>query len=191
MEKFKLYMVIIGCTPDGRLTEQHDTFFGIAKSLKDLVPQMIAFWPEAKGEIHIDAWREVTSVDGNLIEIVPKQENNSSLEKLFFMNLGGYKPGEFEEYHYKLLTVAETLSIATKSSKENAFYKHYGFKGATSHIDEKYGIDIDNAYKVQDILSPEFKENFQLKITKQENIAEDELHIGYLKISKLLKSSDL
>jgi hypothetical protein len=189
--KQKLYMVIIGCTPDGRLTEQHDTFFGIATSLKDLVPSMIAFWPEAKGEIHIDAWREVKAVDGYSIEIVPKQESADTSEKLFFMNLGGYKPGEFEEYHYKLLTVAETLSIATKSSKENAFYKHFGFKGATSHIDEKYGIDIDNAHKVQDILSPECKEKFQLKIIKQENIAEDELHIGYLKISKLLKSNDL
>lgn len=191
MEKFTLYMVIIGCTPDGRLTEQHDTFFGIARNLKDLVPQMNAFWPEAKGEIHIDAWRKVTSVDNHSIEIIEKEEWQNAPEKLFFMNLGGYKPGEFEEYHYKLLTVAETLSIATKNSKENAFYRHYGFKGATSHIDEKYGIDIDNAYKVQDILAPEFKEKFQLKITKQENITEDELHIGYLKISKLLKSNDL
>ena len=188
---WKLYMIIIGCTPKGRLTEQHDTFFGIAKNLKDLVPKMVAFWPEAKGEIHIDAWREVTSVEGYSIEIIGKNETQNTSEKLFFMNLGGYKPGEFEEYHYKLLTVAETLSIATKSSKENAFYKHYGFKGATSHIDEKYGIDIDNAYKVQDILDSECKENFQLKITKKENIAEDHLHIGYLKISKLLKSTDL
>lgn len=184
----KLYLVIIGCTPDGRLTEQHDTFFGIGESLKDLVPDMIAFWPEAKGIIHIDSWREVTSVDGYLIEIIEKQEDYSSSEKLFFMNLGGYKPGELEEYHYKLLTVSETLSVATKKSKETAFYKHYGFKGATSHIDEKYGIDIDNAYKVEDILAPHIKEQFQLKITKNENAVEDELHIGYLRIEKLLKS---
>ena len=186
--KFKLYMVILGCTPDGRLTEQHDTFFGIAASLKDLVPKMIAFWPEAKGAIHIDAWREVTSVDGHAIEIIEKDETQTSSEKLFFMNLGGYKPGEFEEYHYKLLAVADSLSVATKKSKETAFYKHYGFRGATSHIDEKYGIDIDNAYKVIDILAPEFKERFQLKITRQENIEEDKLEIGYLRIEKLLKS---
>lgn len=185
--EFKLFMVVIGCTPPGRLTEQHDTFFGIAKSLKDLVPDMIAFWPEAKGFIHIDSWREVTQVDGFSIEIVKKQKIPTS-EKLFFMNLGGYKPGELEEFHYKLLAVSKTLSGATKRSMETAFYKHYGFKDATSHIDDKYGIDIDDTHKVEDILAPHFKEQFQLKITQSENHQEDELHIGYLKIDTLLKS---
>ena len=184
--KQKLFMVIIGCTPEGRLTEQHDAFFGIANSLKDLVPEMIAFWPEAKGIIHIDSWREVTNVDGYSIEVIQKQVT-ATAEKLFFLNLGGYKPGELEEFHYKLLTVSETLSGATKRSKETAFYKHYGFKGATSHVDEKYGIDIDDAHKVEDILPKNTKDQFQLKITKQEILTEDELHIGYLKISKLLK----
>lgn len=81
--EFKLFMVVIGCTPPGRLTEQHDTFFGIAKSLKDLVPDMIAFWPEAKGFIHIDSWREVTQVDGFSIEIV-KKTRNSNIRKIVF-----------------------------------------------------------------------------------------------------------
>jgi hypothetical protein len=31
MEKqLKLYMVMLGCTPQGRLTEQHDIFFELA-----------------------------------------------------------------------------------------------------------------------------------------------------------------
>jgi len=34
---------------------------------------MKASWPEAKGKIHIDSWREVTLVDGYSIEIVPKK----------------------------------------------------------------------------------------------------------------------
>jgi hypothetical protein len=51
---------MLGCTPEGRLTEQHDIFFGIGTS-KELIPQMKA-WPEA-GQIHIDAWREVSLVD--------------------------------------------------------------------------------------------------------------------------------
>ncbi|MFV8358664.1 DUF1543 domain-containing protein, partial [Flavobacterium sp. XS1P32] len=54
MEKeLKLYMLMLGCTPAGRLTEQHDIFFGIGKSLKDLIPQIKNFWPEAKGKLHI------------------------------------------------------------------------------------------------------------------------------------------
>lgn len=178
-----LFMAIIGCTPKGRLTEQHDVFFGIGKSIGELVPQMIDFWPEAKGRIHLDAWRKVSKVDGFRIEVAP--EKSSSEKNLFFINLGGYKPGEFEEYHYKMLAVADTMGDAVKQSKTTAFYKHYGFKGATSHVDDKYGIDVDDLHKVVDVL-PKSNRQFSLNIIADQSAAEDELHIGYFKLEKLI-----
>jgi hypothetical protein len=186
-DKLKLYMVMLGCKPEGRFTEQHDIFFGIGKSLKDLIPQMKAFWPEAKGQIHIDAWREVTMVDNCSIEIVPKNgTENTASENLFFINLGGYKENEFEEYHYKMLTVAENLASASKNAKATTFYKHCGFKGATSHIDDKYGVDVDDIYKVSDILNDHYKEHYSLKIIKVDTFSEeDPLQIGYLKLDKI------
>ncbi len=176
---------MLGCRPKGRYTEQHDIFFGIGKSLKELIPEMKAFWPEAKGQIHIDAWREVTAVDQFKIEVVAKGTVTKSKSQLFFINLGGYKENEFEEYHYKVLAVGESLSEATKKAKATTFYKHYGFKGATSHIDDKFGIDIDDLYNVKEILSLNLIEQFELQITAKENLIEDELHIGYLKIDKI------
>ncbi|TRX20722.1 DUF1543 domain-containing protein [Flavobacterium franklandianum] len=183
----KLYMILLGCTPEGRYTEQHDIFFGIGQNLKDLIPQMNAFWSEAKGRIHIDAWREVTMVDNFSIEIVAKKAiENSVSDNLFFINLGGYKENEFEEYHYKMLTIAENLSAASKNAKTTTFYKHCGFKGATSHIDDKYGIDVDDIYNVADILDASYKEKYSLKITKVTPFfEEDTLHIGYLKLDKI------
>ena len=89
-DTLKLYMVMLGCKPEGRFTEQHDIFFGIGKSLKDLIPQMKTFWPEAKGRIHIDAWREVTLVDHFSIEIVSKKAMEKPVsDNLYFINLGG------------------------------------------------------------------------------------------------------
>jgi len=181
----KLFMAIIGCKPDGRFTEQHDIFFGVGQSMKDLIPQMKAFWPEAKGKIHIDAWREVTAVDGFNIEIVEKKNAAVNSEHLFFINLGGYKPGEFEEYHYKVLAVGESLAEATKKSKQTSFFKHSGFKGANAHIDDKYGIDVDDAFRVSDVLDAGFLQQFSLRITKQELPGEDTLHIGYYRLEKL------
>jgi hypothetical protein len=181
----KLYMVMLGCTPKGRYTEQHDIFFGIGSSLKELVPQMKAFWPEAKGKIHIDAWREVTTVDNYSVEIISKKPSMAT-EKLYFINLGGYKENEFEEYHYKTLAVAESLGLASKVAKATTFYKHFSFAGATSHIDDKYGIDVDDIYNVADILAPVFKDQYSLKITKSDvPLTEDVQHIGYLKIDKI------
>lgn len=187
MENNKLYMIMLGCRPEGRFTEQHDIFFGIGQSLKELIPSMKAFWPEAKGRIHIDAWREVTKVDDFVIEILPKGKAISSAENLFFINLGGYKENEFEEYHYKVLAVGETLAEASKIAKKTTFYKHCTFKGATSHIDDKFGIDVDDAFNVKEILAPIFKDNFDIAIRKNETELEDDvLHIGYLKIDKIV-----
>ena len=176
---------MLGCRPEGRFTEQHDIFFGIGKSLKELLPDMKNFWPEAKGRIHIDAWREVTQVDNYRIEILDKGTSAPTSENLFFINLGGYKENEFEEYHYKVLAVGATLADASKKAKATTFYKHCGFKGATSHIDDKFGIDIDDAFKVAEILATTFTERFDIQISENKTINEDRLHIGYLKIDKL------
>ncbi len=56
-------MVLVGCKPKGRYTEQHDVFFGIGSQLSDLAPQLKEFWPEAANKLHIDGWREVNVVN--------------------------------------------------------------------------------------------------------------------------------
>lgn len=179
----KLFMLLIGCTPEGRNIEQHDIFFGIGKSVKDLLPGVINFWPEAKGKLHLDAWREVTNVNGFAITVVPAQQRNHT-SKLFFINLGGYRKNEFEEFHYKMIVAAADKGEAVKQAKNTAFYKHTSFTGATSHIDDKYGVDVDDIFEIADILPAEMKKQYSLLITHaKEALPEDELHLGYFKLS--------
>jgi len=184
MPTVQLYMLLLGCTPNGRHTEQHDIFFTAAGSLKDTIPDILHFWPDG-GTIHIDAWREVTATDGYAISLVPKNEATNNGKKLFFINLGGYKPGEFEEYHYKLLAVAKDKGEAIAKAKQTAFYRHTGFKGAESHIDDKYGIDVDELYEMADILPAAVKENYAIEITAADNLPADDWHLGYTILSKL------
>ncbi|MBF8965015.1 DUF1543 domain-containing protein [Pontibacter sp. FD36] len=187
MQNPKLFMLMLGCRPAGRNTEQHDMFFAIGEQVKDLVPAIKAFWSEAKGNIHVDAWREVTQVNGYQVKVVPKtaiSEADGS-DKLFFLNLGGYKPNEFDEFHYKMLAVAPDQAGAVKQAKQTAFYKHTGFKGAASHIDDKFGVDVDEVYQVKDILTPEDKERYSLVITADATGPEDDMHLGYFQLHKL------
>ena len=97
-------MLLLGCKPAGRKTEQHDIFFGISETLKDLVPDIIKSWKDA-GTLHLDAWREVNFADGYKINIVANDvySANTNQKKLFFINLSGYKQDEFDEFHYKML----------------------------------------------------------------------------------------
>lgn len=178
-----LFMALLGCIPPGRLIEQHDIFFGIAPTVKDLKADIFAFWPDVS-QLHVDAYRAITHVNGYRISIVPKEEAVLTEDKLFMLNLGGYKPGELEEYHYKALVVAPTMALAVKQAKQTVFYKHYGFKGAESHIDEKYGLDVDDMHKVEDILPAHMRDKYHIAITKTDDTLEDELHIGYLKLGK-------
>jgi hypothetical protein len=85
-----------------------------------------------------------------------------------------------------VLSVAESMGAAAKTAKATSFYKHCGFKGATSHIDDKFGIDVDDIFNVKDILALDSSTQIQLKITKYlEKLVEDQLHIGYLKLEKI------
>lgn len=182
----KLFMMLLGCKPLGRHIEQHDIFFTIGNSISDLNMDIIDFWPESNGKIHIDAWREVTMVGGYSLKVVPKVEVvSTNINKLFFINLGGYKHGEFDELHYKMLLVADTMAEASRLAKETTFYKHTGFDGAVSHIDDKYGIDVDDVFEIADVLPERVKRRFHIQIEPTTLFFEDQLHLGYLPISKV------
>jgi LysM repeat protein len=185
----KLILVLLGCTPPGRHIEQHDIFLGIGDSIESLFAGIKAYWPE--GKVHIDAWREVTYVEGHRISIVAKNaeaNTESSTDKLFLMNLGGYLEGKFEEQHYIVLTVKPDKAAATKEAKATAFYQHNHFANAVSHIDDRYGVDVDDIYEIEELLSPALKEKYHIEITPATGLPEDEYHLGYVKLPAELHS---
>jgi hypothetical protein len=179
----KLFMLLIGATSPERNIEQHDVFFGIGETINELIPAVQAFWP-GNNKLHFDAWREVQCVNGCRIDIVLNDDTKpDSPFKLFFINLGGYKPGEFEEFHYKVLVAAKDKTAAINMAKETAFFRHTGFTGATSHIDDKYGVDVDDVHEINDILAKEMKERYSIIVTEDSSLPEDEIHLGYFKLS--------
>ena len=183
MNDFKLYMVLLGCKPEGRHIEQHDVFFGIAASMKELLPAIVDFWPEAKGKLHVDGYRIVNKV-GDYAITIAKNASVKQEQHLFFINLGGYKENEFEEFHYKMLVTGREKNEALKKAKSSAFYKHTGFDGATSHIDDKYGVDVDDMALIEDILPAEMKTDFSICITPAlPDMPEDTFELGYFKLT--------
>lgn len=181
-----LYMLLIGATPPGRHTEQHDVFFTIADHISEVVPHCLDFWPEAKKGMHLDAWRKVTVVNGFEVKVL-EEPNHQSEAKLFFINLGGYKKGEFEEFHYKMIVAAADKGEAVKAAKQTAFFRHTGFKGANAHIDDKYGVDVDDIYAIVDILPAALKARYSLSLTPAGVDEEDEIHLGYFKLDTIAK----
>lgn len=189
-----LFMLLLGSKAPNRNVEQHDFYFGIASNLKELVPRIRAFWPEAGKSIHLDGWRQVRQVDGYSVHIEPRSDQTADLleegPKLFFINLGGYQTGKLEEQHYTVLGVFKDKADAIQNAKKTVFFREQsakGVKGANSHIDEKYGIDVDDVYRIEDILSADQKRQFTIRLTKEDTLEEDEIHLGYLTLDKILK----
>lgn len=189
-----LYMVKIGATLTGRIIEQHDVFFGVAENIADLTPAINAYWKEAENKWHYDAYRTVTKVGNYKVTWVDETETNMATEdstdvlKLYFINLGGYLPNHFEEYHHKLLIVAKNQADAIRQAKKSEFYKHYSYTDdstksqPTSHIDDKLLVDVDDIYDVNTLLA---KGRLLIhEIAEDKTIADDKQVIGYGKPKK-------
>jgi hypothetical protein len=184
----KLYMVLLGSKARARNVEQHDYFFGIATSIRELTGAMKNFWPEAGSSLHVDGWREITRVGDHAIRVVPRSADAAGNEQLYFINLGGYTTGTLTEQHHILLTVKPDKSSAIQEAKRSLFFKQStakGMKGANAHIDEKYGVDIDEVFNIEDILADEFKSAYRLQITPATGQPEDQIILGYFKLDKL------
>ncbi|MCC9042727.1 DUF1543 domain-containing protein [Myroides sp. M-43] len=180
-----LFMIMLGATPKGRHIEQHDIYFGIGNEIKDLIPQVAAFWSEAGPKLHIDAWKEVNTVQNYKIEVVNREDYVSNDLKLFFINLGGYKPGIFDEFHQTCLVVANSQKDAIQYVKSTAFYEEYNLPPrGYSHVDNKYGLDVDDIYEIDEILNEDFRRQYAIAITPStESLIEDHIELGYMKLS--------
>lgn len=188
MEEQFLFMVLLGSKARTRNVEQHDFFFGIAPNLARLVPAMQAFWPEAGKSLHIDGWRKITFVDGYRVKIIPHSQPLPNSKRLFFINLGGYSKGRLEEQHYTLLTVQDDRLSALSVSKRTEFFRTATIakvKGANAHIDEKYGIDVDEVYRIDDLLTKADKQAYHIELIPEAGLPQDEIHLGYFQLHKL------
>lgn len=178
--RVKLFYLILGAIVKDRNIEQHDIFFGIAERVEDLYPEIKQFWKGVK--LHIDCIQEVKFVDGYEVKIV-ERPSETNCDQLFFINLGGYKVGHFEEFHQQHLMVGKSMADVIKRVKKTKFYKTMGFKNAPSHIDDKLGVDIDDIHNINDLLSQETKVRYAIILESSaiEN-QENPMVVGYFKI---------
>jgi len=161
--------------------------FHIGRINSGVYPVFILTRKREQGKLHVDAWREVSLVSGYSVQVVEQPGNDDAeLLRLFFINLGGYQEGLFDEPHFKVLTVQPNKSKAFAYAKDTPFYHQVHFPGAESHIDDKYRLDVDDLHEIADILPTGQKAEYALRITPApDNASEDQIHLGYFKLDKL------
>lgn len=98
--ELKLYAVFVGGKHERANIELHDVQFVVARSIEETAPALKQRWWGRPDKIHIDAYAEITEVDGVRITPVPRSEAKpASSLALYFVNTGGYEAGVFGELH--------------------------------------------------------------------------------------------
>jgi hypothetical protein len=138
-----------------------------------------------RDKVHVDAWMKVEYASGYKVQIRKKhsepQEDNL---KLYFINLGGYKENEFEEFHKKLFVAATAVSDALQQVMHHPFMKEHspaelGIAGG-AHLDDQHKIEFeaDDIVCVSDAIGNEY----ELVLEKADSPKENEMAIGYVRL---------
>jgi len=113
-------------------------------------------------------------------------KNSLQIKKNFFSSTSvGTRKTSLRNFIYKMVVAADDKSTAIKAAKQTAFFKHTHFEGANSHIDDQYGVDVDDVYKIEEVLSSSTLSQYQIALSDAVVEKQDVLHLGYFKLSTL------
>jgi hypothetical protein len=167
----KIFMIYIGGATETSLIELHDIRFVVAKTLKDTEEALKASWWGTPGSLHMDCWGALESADGHNLHLKP--EPYTGEDKLFFVNLGGYDPGEFTELHKNVLVTAPTASKAkVKALKTILDWKSH-------HKD--YLFEVENIFCVNEAAAAK---GLYLHLEKTDNPVPFTFNYGYKPLAK-------
>lgn len=131
----RLFAVLLGghCAPRSN-TELHDVVFAAGETIEDTFGDLCELWFGTLPGLHVDSWIALDVVDGHRVTLQP--EKPAGDRKLYFINLGGYRPGEFAELH------ARSFLVAADEAEVKRRAKAVWSDGLESvHTDDLYEVD--------------------------------------------------
>ncbi len=142
LQDLKLFAVYLGGRAPKCNTELHDVVFVVGSSIEATYEQLMDKWFGNPLRLHIDSWLELREVDGHRVFLSPNPSTQP--ERLFFINLGAYRPGEFTELHANAFLVAVNEQEVKKRAKNELLL------GAESvHTDDLF--DIDDCLMIREV----------------------------------------
>ncbi len=111
-----LYLVVLGGKINGGNVEMHDVRWVAGETIQSTVSQLKSEWVGSPTGLHIDSYKLIKFIDGYRIKLVSQDQIIGQIvNKLWFINLGGYKENEMLEQHQLKLVVAPSTKIAKQN----------------------------------------------------------------------------
>ncbi len=138
----RLFAVYLGGRAPRCNTELHDVVFVVGPSIETTYERLMDKWFGDPRRMHIDSWLELRVVDGYRVSLQPQPPAPG--QKLYFINLGAYLPGQFTEVHANAFVVAASEAEVKRRAKAELL------PGAQAvHTDDLY--DIDDCLEITEV----------------------------------------
>ena len=129
-----LFLVVLGGRVAKAHIELHDVRFVVGTTIEDTLPALRRQWFGARRGLHLDSWMRVQFVDGYRVEL--RSQPFTGPERLWFVNMGGYDPGQLAEQHAFGLFVAASPQAAKAAARRQLL------PGALQrHKDDLHGVE--------------------------------------------------
>lgn len=144
----KLFMAYLGGRVAGCHIEMHDVRFVVGNTIDETYSKLKAQWVGDKNAVHMDSYVEIKHVDGFSVEL--KTEPSQQVERLFFVNLGGYVATSLAEQHEFALVVAASEHDAKEKAKAQLLVgMSHQHKDNLHEVDDCFALDLfDNQYHI-------------------------------------------
>jgi hypothetical protein len=131
----QLFLAVLGGRlPDCHI-ELHDVRFVAGATIEAAIPELRRQWFGSREGLHLDAWMAVRAVDGWTVRL-GREPAAPRGERLWFVNLGAYRPDSLAELHHFGLVVARS-PLAAKAAAQRQWLRD----GLQRHKDDLAAVD--------------------------------------------------
>jgi hypothetical protein len=112
----RLFLAVLGGRAPGCHIELHDVRFVVGATIEAAIPELRRQWFGLREGLHLDAYLRVRAVDGWAVSL-GREPCAPRPERLWFVNLGAYRPESLAELHHFGLVVAVSPAAAKAAAK--------------------------------------------------------------------------
>lgn len=174
-----LFVIYIGGSHSQSLIELHDMRFVIANNIEETYDTLRQSWWGTPTSLHLDAWGILNYADGHSI-IVSPHPPKTVINKLYFVNLGGYDKRQFTELHKNIFVVATDEHLAKQKALRQVS------EWESPHRD--YLHEVDTVLDLSSILT---RQNCYLHLIEAKDKSPFEFTCCYTPIGKLPNRAEI
>lgn len=143
----RLLAVCLGGRAPGCRVELHDVAFAVGTDLESIHGQLLDSWFGTADGLHVDAWAVIDRVPGFRVQLARTPPENGL--RLYFVNIGGYLPGEFGERHaWAFYAGAGPAEVKARARRELLVGKDSVHRDDLHAVDDLIEVDPGNGWSV-------------------------------------------